>query len=236
MVWFATTVGHRPGLPRHAGTVRRRWARGLDGHSVRSERGRGRGRRPRRGDRVGRQQHHARARRGARDRRDRGGLRGRRRLRVPGRVRRRLPGALLAAAGLSLLGAVAGCAAPDPAARTCRDTSRRWIARPTTVRRWRHDRPDGDLPGQGRAGRRERGVRSRRDGRPRRTQDRGGDLLGLPPRRRRDASCTSCDEEGDGGKVQVSEAFQRFTATLLEDRCAATPELHTMTLVGSYAG
>ena len=28
------------------------------------------------------------------------------------------------------------------------------------------------------------------------------------------------DEEGDGGKVQVSEAFQRFTATLLEDRCA----------------
>ena len=35
------------------------------------------------------------------------------------------------------------------------------------------------------------------------------------------------DEEGDGGAVQVSEAFQRFTATLLEDRCAATPELHT---------
>jgi hypothetical protein len=44
------------------------------------------------------------------------------------------------------------------------------------------------------------------------------------------------DEEGDGGKVQVSEAFQRFTATLLEDRCAATPELHTMTLVGRYDG
>jgi len=44
------------------------------------------------------------------------------------------------------------------------------------------------------------------------------------------------DEEGEGGKVQVSEAFQRFTATLLEDRCADTPELHTMTLVGRYAG
>ena len=44
------------------------------------------------------------------------------------------------------------------------------------------------------------------------------------------------DEEGDGGKVQVSEAFQRFTSTLVEDRCANTPELHTMTLVGSYSG
>jgi hypothetical protein len=44
------------------------------------------------------------------------------------------------------------------------------------------------------------------------------------------------DEEGDGGKVQVSEAFQRFTATLVEDRCANTPELHMMTLVGRYAG
>ena len=43
-------------------------------------------------------------------------------------------------------------------------------------------------------------------------------------------------EDGDGGAVQVSEAFQRFTATLLEDRCAATPELHAMTLVGGYAG
>ena len=43
-------------------------------------------------------------------------------------------------------------------------------------------------------------------------------------------------EDGDGGAVQVSEAFQRFTATLLEDRCADTPELHTMTLVGRYAG
>jgi hypothetical protein len=44
------------------------------------------------------------------------------------------------------------------------------------------------------------------------------------------------DEEGVGGKVQVSEAFQRFTATLVEDRCANTPEVHVMTLVGSYAG
>jgi hypothetical protein len=44
------------------------------------------------------------------------------------------------------------------------------------------------------------------------------------------------DEEGDGGKVQVSEAFQRFTATLMEDRCAGTPELHTMTRVGGYSG
>jgi hypothetical protein len=44
------------------------------------------------------------------------------------------------------------------------------------------------------------------------------------------------DEDGQGGKVQESEAFQRFTTTLVEDRCAATPELHTMTLVGRYAG
>jgi hypothetical protein len=44
------------------------------------------------------------------------------------------------------------------------------------------------------------------------------------------------DEEGDGGKVQVSEAFQRFTAGLVEDRCADTPQLHQMTLVGSYSG
>jgi len=44
------------------------------------------------------------------------------------------------------------------------------------------------------------------------------------------------DEEGDGGKGQVSEAVQRFTASLIEDRCANTPELHPMTLVGSYAG
>jgi hypothetical protein len=43
-------------------------------------------------------------------------------------------------------------------------------------------------------------------------------------------------EEGEGGALQVSEAFQRFTATLVEDRCANTPELHTMTLVGRYAG
>ena len=44
------------------------------------------------------------------------------------------------------------------------------------------------------------------------------------------------DEEGEGGKVQVSEAFQRFTASLVEDRCADTPQLHQMTLVGSYQG
>ena len=44
------------------------------------------------------------------------------------------------------------------------------------------------------------------------------------------------DEEGEGGKVQVSEAFQRFTATLVEDRCATTPEVHMMTLVGTYDG
>ena len=44
------------------------------------------------------------------------------------------------------------------------------------------------------------------------------------------------DEQVDGGALQVSEAFQRFTATLVEDRCAATPELHRMTLVGSYSG
>ena len=44
------------------------------------------------------------------------------------------------------------------------------------------------------------------------------------------------DGEGVDGKVQASEAFRRFTATLVEDRCANTPELHTMTLVGRYAG
>ena len=44
------------------------------------------------------------------------------------------------------------------------------------------------------------------------------------------------DERADGGALQVSEAFQRFTATLVEDRCADTPELHKMTLVGSYQG
>jgi hypothetical protein len=44
------------------------------------------------------------------------------------------------------------------------------------------------------------------------------------------------NEEGDVGALQVSEAFQRFTSTLLEDRCAATPKLHAMTLVGRYAG
>jgi len=44
------------------------------------------------------------------------------------------------------------------------------------------------------------------------------------------------DEEGEGGKVQVSEAFQRFTATLVEDRCANTPEVHMMTLAGRYDG
>ena len=44
------------------------------------------------------------------------------------------------------------------------------------------------------------------------------------------------DEQADGGALQVSEAFQRFTATLVEDRCANTPELHKMTLVGSYQG
>ena len=44
------------------------------------------------------------------------------------------------------------------------------------------------------------------------------------------------DEQVDDGALQVSEAFQRFTATLVEDRCANTPELHKMTLVGSYSG
>ena len=43
-------------------------------------------------------------------------------------------------------------------------------------------------------------------------------------------------EDGDGGALQVSEAFQRFTATLVADRCEDTPELHEMTLVGRYAG
>ena len=44
------------------------------------------------------------------------------------------------------------------------------------------------------------------------------------------------DEQVDDGALQVSEAFQRFTSTLVEDRCAATPQLRKMTLVGNYAG
>jgi hypothetical protein len=44
------------------------------------------------------------------------------------------------------------------------------------------------------------------------------------------------DEAGEGGKLQVSEAFQRFTSTLFEDRCDGTPELHVMTRVGGYSG
>ena len=44
------------------------------------------------------------------------------------------------------------------------------------------------------------------------------------------------EEEGEGGAIQVSEAFQRFTKTLVEDRCDGTPEQHTLTLVGRYAG
>jgi hypothetical protein len=42
--------------------------------------------------------------------------------------------------------------------------------------------------------------------------------------------------EGDSGPIQSSEAFRRFTASLVEDRCAATPEQRTMTLVGRYDG
>ena len=42
--------------------------------------------------------------------------------------------------------------------------------------------------------------------------------------------------EGDSGPIQSSEAFRRFTASLVEDRCATTPEQRTMTLVGRYAG
>jgi hypothetical protein len=44
------------------------------------------------------------------------------------------------------------------------------------------------------------------------------------------------DELVDEGALQVSEAFRRFTSTLLDDRCAGTPELHRMTLVGRYSG
>ena len=43
------------------------------------------------------------------------------------------------------------------------------------------------------------------------------------------------DEEGDDGKVQVSGAFQEFTRTLMEDRCANEPQLHVMTRVGGYS-
>jgi hypothetical protein len=42
--------------------------------------------------------------------------------------------------------------------------------------------------------------------------------------------------EGDSGPIQSSEAFRRFTASLVDDRCATTPEQRTMTLVGRYAG
>jgi hypothetical protein len=41
-------------------------------------------------------------------------------------------------------------------------------------------------------------------------------------------------EEGDGGALQVSEAFQRVTATRVDDRCADEPRLQQVTLVGSY--
>lgn len=44
------------------------------------------------------------------------------------------------------------------------------------------------------------------------------------------------DEAGGDGKLQVSDAFQRFTASLVEDRCANSPQLHQMKLVGSYTG
>jgi hypothetical protein len=42
--------------------------------------------------------------------------------------------------------------------------------------------------------------------------------------------------EGDSGPIQSSEAFRRFTASLVEDRCATTPEQRTMTRVGGYSG
>ena len=42
--------------------------------------------------------------------------------------------------------------------------------------------------------------------------------------------------EGDGGLVTGSEAFQRFSTTLLDDRRATGPEQHAMSLVGRYAG
>lgn len=43
-------------------------------------------------------------------------------------------------------------------------------------------------------------------------------------------------DDGDIGVLQSSEAFQRFTATLVEERCETQPEAHTMTLLGRYAG
>ena len=42
--------------------------------------------------------------------------------------------------------------------------------------------------------------------------------------------------DGDSGPIQESEAFQRFTATLVADRCVGAPEQRTLTLVGRYAG
>jgi hypothetical protein len=42
--------------------------------------------------------------------------------------------------------------------------------------------------------------------------------------------------DGDSGPIQGSDAFRRFTATLVEDRCAEPPEQHELTLVGRYAG
>ena len=41
--------------------------------------------------------------------------------------------------------------------------------------------------------------------------------------------------DGDSGPVLASESFQRFSSTL-EDRLAAPPEQHAMTLVGRYEG
>jgi hypothetical protein len=42
--------------------------------------------------------------------------------------------------------------------------------------------------------------------------------------------------EGDSGPIQASEAFQRFSSTLAEDRCDGAPEQHTLTVVGRYVG
>jgi hypothetical protein len=42
--------------------------------------------------------------------------------------------------------------------------------------------------------------------------------------------------EGDDQPILGSEAFQRFTSTLVQDRCVGAPAQRTLTLVGRYAG
>ena len=146
-------------------------------------------------------------------------------------------GAVLTAAGLSALGAVAGLALP----------TRRGVADdPDThsdrIRRIRHPRRSSSMTAR-------MVTYTVKDGRADENTTYVREVMADLEARKTEGVTYSVyllddgvsfvhvvDEEGDGGKVQVSEAFQRFTATLVEDRCADTPQLRQMTLVGSYSG